>query len=49
MGGFNKYLFLGSFSFNAVASVDHIYLPAGRVKANLIFFARGAVGGSKQI
>ena len=47
----NIYFYL--FSFNAVASVDHIYLLAGRVrpgmgvlvKANLIFFASGAVGG----
>ena len=53
MGGFNKYLFLGYFfSFNAVASVDYIYLRMGRVrprgggfKANLIFIARGAMEG----
>ena len=46
------------FLFNIVASVDYIYLWAGRVgpkggcgvKANLIFFARGGgVGGLKQI
>ena len=57
MGCFNKYLFLGSFFlFSAVASVDYIYLRAGRVRpggevvnANLVLFARGAVGGSKQI
>ena len=34
------------FLFDAVASVN-VYLPAGKDKAN--FFARGAVGGSKQI
>ena len=47
-GGFNKYLFLGFFSFDAVASVD-VYLPAGKDKANLIFLPGGAVGVSKQI
>ena len=44
-------------SFNAAASVDYIYLQAGRVrpgggggvKANLIFLSWGTVGGSKQI
>ena len=49
-GGFNKYLFLDFFSFDAVASVD-VYLPARKDKANLIFLpgGGGAVGGSKQI
>ena len=47
-GGFNKYLFLGFFSFDAVASVD-VNLPAGKDKANLIFLPGGAVGVSKQI
>ena len=32
MGGFNKYLILDFFSFNAVASVDYIYLRVGRVR-----------------
>ena len=50
---FTKYLFLGSFfSFNAAASVDYIYLQAGRVrpgggggvKANLIFLSWGLWG-----
>ena len=48
MGGFSKYIFMVFVSFNAVVPVG---LRAGMVwsKANLIFFARGAVGGSKQI
>ena len=32
MGGFDKYLILDFFSFNAVASVDYIYLRVGRVR-----------------
>ena len=57
MGVFTKYLFLGSFSFNAAASVDYIYLQAGRVRpgggglvrANLIFIVMGGCGGSSPI
>ena len=59
MGGFNKYLILIFFSFNAVASVDYIYLRVGRVrpgggggagfKAKLIFWLGGAVRGIKKI
>ena len=56
MGGFNKYLFLGSYFLFTAVAVDYIYLRAGRVRpggevvnANLVLFARGAVGGSKQI
>ena len=37
-GGFSKYLFY-FFAFNAVASLDNIYLQAGRV--------RPEVGGSR--
>ena len=54
MGGFNKYLFRVFFSFNALASVDYIYLRAwgvrpgvGGLKGNLIFIVRGAVGAFK--
>ena len=44
MGFYQIFIFRVFFSFNAVASVDYFYLPAGRVKVILIFFARGAVG-----
>ena len=45
------------FSFNAVASLDYIYLRAGRVRPGGrgdqgqfdFFLSWGAVGGSKQI
>ena len=58
-GGFYQIFILSVFfSFIAVASVDYIYLRAGRVrlrgwgvKSNFIFLPWGAVGvgGSKQI
>ena len=55
MGFFTKYLFLGFFfSFNAAASVDYIYLQAGRVRpggmggqGQFDFFVMGGCGGFK--
>ena len=55
-GGFYQiFIFRVFFSFNAAASVDYVYLQAGRVrpgggggmgvKANLIFFVMGGCGG----
>ena len=57
MGFFTKYLFLVFFfSFNAAASVDYIYLQAGRVRPGGVggqgqfdFFVMGGCGGFKQI